>query len=368
MHNNYNTLSNSIESILNQSYDNIEIIIVDEYSTDGSQELLKDLCGNNIKSYLQRENKGFYHGCNFGLSKSTGDFIFYFDLNSKWDPRYIEIMVSIFTLVNVDVLYSGELIYKNHDSEPFCVKFNGNNFIDLRNCCHKNQIINDLNDLDNFNALSVPITCINKYVNNEVFFDFEIEFKNNLIESNAINIMLQNEYLSQNIIKKKLFDKFSEIVYKFQQLKIKNTFLIEDNISLQTWNNDLKEKMANIESANSNLKHKMDSYKYELTNLKEDKLRLIDENKTFLEDISNLRNKIADLESEEPKIKLDENNTVKLIEKNKELSNQIINLKKELDDVNSDYSNLKQRFRTLNSNQIKLKGKLRNIAIINSKK
>ena len=290
VHNNFNQLLISLDSILNQSYSNIEVIIVDGYSTDGTQEILDDLSKNNIKIFRQKQNNGFYAACNVGLKNASGDYIFYFDLNSEWDYRYVEIMVNIFSSHDIDVLYSGELICKNHNADPFCVKFNGNNFIDLRCCCHKKQI-NDISKISTFNSLSVPITCIKYYLNNKVF-DFEKNiFKNSLIESNSINILLQNECLNQQNQNIDSFNKFIELISINQKLKIDNTRLNEKNSCLQKNITDLKEKISFIESKNSNLEHKLDSCKYEILDLKKDKIRLINENKMFLEDILKLKNK-----------------------------------------------------------------------------
>lgn len=343
VHNNFNNLSISIDSIFNQSYKNIEVIFVDEYSTDGTQEILKDLCKDNIKAYFLKQNNGFYHACNFGLKHSSGEYVFYFDVDSEWDFRYIEIMVKIFSYIDIDVLYSGELIYNNRNSGPLFLKFNGNNFIDLRNCCHKNQI-NDLCELDNLNSLSVPISCINYYLNDESYGDFNNNFKNDLVESNAINIMLQWDCINQCDLKLSCYNKIVEILGINQELNVYNDSLNEKNSTLQKDIGNLKEQLRIIESENSILEHELDSYKYEIFDLKEDKFRLIGENKSFLNDISDLRNELINLEPKIQKIESIEKYKLRLIDENNDLSKKIIDLENELHIINSKYLDLKRKF------------------------
>ena len=64
----YNTekyLDRCIESLLNQTYKNIELVIVEDCSTDSSRKLLKKYKGNkNIKVFYNRENRGLSYSRN----------------------------------------------------------------------------------------------------------------------------------------------------------------------------------------------------------------------------------------------------------------------------------------------------------------
>lgn len=70
-------LSEAIQSILNQSYANLEIIIVDNGSSDNSQKLIGDLAFDNpgIKTILLNENIGNCRAFNIGMAESKGEFI-----------------------------------------------------------------------------------------------------------------------------------------------------------------------------------------------------------------------------------------------------------------------------------------------------
>jgi len=75
--NNVTTLSKTIDSVLLQSYSDIEYIIVDGASTDGSLEVIKDYANrypHKIK-YISEPDKGVYSAINKGIRMSTGDVV-----------------------------------------------------------------------------------------------------------------------------------------------------------------------------------------------------------------------------------------------------------------------------------------------------
>ena len=94
----YNTekyLDRCIESLLNQTYKNMELVIVEDCSTDSSRKLLKKYKENkNIKVFYNRENRGLSYSRNYGLKKSTGDFIGYIDSDDYVEPDYYEKLMS----------------------------------------------------------------------------------------------------------------------------------------------------------------------------------------------------------------------------------------------------------------------------------
>ena len=73
-------LEESIRSILNQSFNDIEIICVDDGSTDDSLNILKELSKQDtrLKVYTQ-ENQGASVARNNALEKASGDYIYFFD-------------------------------------------------------------------------------------------------------------------------------------------------------------------------------------------------------------------------------------------------------------------------------------------------
>jgi glycosyltransferase involved in cell wall biosynthesis len=65
----------SVESVHNQSYENIEHIVIDGASTDGTLDLIKGYADKGWLTYYSEKDNGIYNAMNKGIDKSTGDFI-----------------------------------------------------------------------------------------------------------------------------------------------------------------------------------------------------------------------------------------------------------------------------------------------------
>ena len=78
-YNNLNGLKNTIKSVLDQFFFDIEFIVIDGGSTDGSKGYL-ELNSDKINYWVSESDRGVYHAMNKGLSKATGEFCLF--LNS----------------------------------------------------------------------------------------------------------------------------------------------------------------------------------------------------------------------------------------------------------------------------------------------
>lgn len=93
MYNASKFLNETLESILNQSYNNIEIIIIDDNSTDGSFNQALKFQSNSIW-VKKNKKKGACAARNYGFDLSTGDYIQYLDADDILSPSKIEDQVN----------------------------------------------------------------------------------------------------------------------------------------------------------------------------------------------------------------------------------------------------------------------------------
>lgn len=92
-HNAAKYLREALESVLNQSYTNLQIILIDDGSTDETAEIIRTYHDPRIEYYLQ-ENRGQCAASNTGIEKAKGDYIKFFDADDVMNPEHIEAQLS----------------------------------------------------------------------------------------------------------------------------------------------------------------------------------------------------------------------------------------------------------------------------------
>ncbi len=75
----------AIDSVLNQTYPNIELIVIDDGSTDGTGDLLRDKYGQRMR-YVFQPNQGRSEARNHGIRLATGEYIAFLDSDDLWEP------------------------------------------------------------------------------------------------------------------------------------------------------------------------------------------------------------------------------------------------------------------------------------------
>jgi len=98
VYNSEKTIEAALKSIVNQNYDNFEIIIVNDGSIDQSENLIKNFIDKHkaitIK-YIFQENKGVSTARNLGLKNATGNLISFLDSDDVWDKNKTAIQLKI---------------------------------------------------------------------------------------------------------------------------------------------------------------------------------------------------------------------------------------------------------------------------------
>lgn len=102
-------LGRSIRSIMNQTYQNFEIIVVDDGSTDNTDELIFSLVNEKIRYIRHEKNKGAAAARNTGIKAAKGDYIAFQDSDDIWLPEKLEKQMEVFKTApkKVGVVYTG---------------------------------------------------------------------------------------------------------------------------------------------------------------------------------------------------------------------------------------------------------------------
>ena len=93
IYNKENFIESTLRSVLNQSFLDFELILVNDGSTDQSEAKIKQFSDERIRYYVI-ENGGASKARNFGIEKAAAPFITFIDADDFWYPNFLEEMVS----------------------------------------------------------------------------------------------------------------------------------------------------------------------------------------------------------------------------------------------------------------------------------
>lgn len=124
-------IGEAIESVINQTYKDWELIIVDDGSTDNSVEVIKKyLSDNRIKLYINEKNLGLAKTVRKGIQYSTSDWIAFLESDDKFFPNALEEKVKAIS-TDADIIFSDLELFGDKECVIHLQKHfdNLNNFI-----------------------------------------------------------------------------------------------------------------------------------------------------------------------------------------------------------------------------------------------
>lgn len=245
-------LEEQLNSIINQTYKNLEIIISDDCSTDNTISILEKYKHfNNFHIFLNKENLGFNKNFELAISRANGYYIALCDQDDAWDLNKIDILVS--SIEEESLVYANSMLVDE-------------NLISLNKTLEDKLKVNFIssNSMLNFifgNCVSAHAMLFKKEIVDflnfprNIYFDQYIAMvcasKNGVKYINK-NLVLYRQH-SNNTLAQNGFKKRKSIFYK---IKTKLEKKIKDNEELK----DIVNVMKNISTINENEKIILEEY------------------------------------------------------------------------------------------------------------
>lgn len=142
-------IDKAIDSVLDQTYKNLEVVVVDDGSTDNTEEVVRSLDDPRVRYIPLEENQGANVARNTGIKEANGEFIAFQDSDNVWDETKIEKQLKayrnspedhkvIYTIVHENLLGGGKIYLP----EKWATPRNGNILNTLRKgSCVPTQVI-----------------------------------------------------------------------------------------------------------------------------------------------------------------------------------------------------------------------------------
>lgn len=135
VYNGSKTIEHTIRSVKNQSYNNVEYIVIDGNSTDGTQDIInKNLA--YIDFYISESDNGIYDAMNKGLKYATGDIISFLNSGDWYELDILQNIVSYFSERSIDIILGGANVIDN-GSVMFIRRSDISNIKFGIPCCHQ---------------------------------------------------------------------------------------------------------------------------------------------------------------------------------------------------------------------------------------
>ena len=124
-----------IDSILAQTYKNIEVVVIDDGSTDNSYDVVANMNDPRIRLYTQ-ENHGVSYTRNKGMDLAKGEWLTFVDSDDYIEPDMIERMLSVPGINELNIVScgvdrvssDGKIVIYNSNTEEEKVKYIGQHF------------------------------------------------------------------------------------------------------------------------------------------------------------------------------------------------------------------------------------------------
>ena len=145
----------AIRSVLAQSHRHLELLVVDDGSTDGTAEIAAAFASDPRVRVIKGAHGGVSAARNLGLEAAAGEIVAYLDSDNSWKSWFLDVMALFMTSQRLDVAYSGIALrdelnqltgYRGDDFDwEACL---AENYVDLNAFCHRRALVDQLGLFD----------------------------------------------------------------------------------------------------------------------------------------------------------------------------------------------------------------------------
>ena len=96
-------IGKAVKSVLSQTYQDFEIIVVDDGSTDNTEEIVKSFTDYKIYYICHKHNRGASAARNTGIKASRGEYIAFLDSHDEWLPEKLDKQIKTFNSESSEV-------------------------------------------------------------------------------------------------------------------------------------------------------------------------------------------------------------------------------------------------------------------------
>jgi len=120
-------VSRAVRSVLDQTYQDFELVVVDDASTDNTEKVVKGFNDDRIRYFHHSENRGGSAARNTGIEAAKGEFIAFLDDDDEWLPPHLALTVETMERLSDDwgVVYTGYRVITRRKTARFCPKLKG---------------------------------------------------------------------------------------------------------------------------------------------------------------------------------------------------------------------------------------------------
>ncbi len=208
-------LKQNFDSLINQTYKNIEIIFIDDGSTDDSGTICDSFQKQDSRiRVIHKQNEGLGLTRNVGISSAKGEYIMFLDADDFIDTKMVEILLNKIQETNSDVVYCG-----------FNEYYNESNIVKRSSCFSGRSFTDDIFDNVILEMIGSPFDS--KTDTRISMSSCMAIYSLDVIKKNNISFYSEREYISEDLI-------FQIALLK----KCKKVTIIEDNLYYYRYSNE----------------------------------------------------------------------------------------------------------------------------------